>query len=279
MSGPPTVLSVVYDAEMLRTFEDMVREFTIQACEGMEFETQEMWKLVNLVFLSNRNKYRKDLPDMASTHSIESRVVRFFSQRDDTPLEDAVFRFHRAVTSDEQSGPIYVSDASTVVYFSLNPVDETSVLPDFQKNLTAALVSGFEGFHVESEYLGALMRKKPDFKFFSELDIDTKDPGIVRKILKDVTDKIPDFDDHVVFCVETRGGYHVVIKTPMLSVQDMKNITEVSKGTLHKTVDRIGDEISSSYMDYRSHARVPVPGTLQAGFKVRLVAFDDLMTL
>jgi hypothetical protein len=92
---------------------------------------------------------------------------------------------------------------------------------------------------------------------FLDIDIDTKDPEIYTKLMGLLQrEKIC---PHVV--IETHGGYHVMIC--------LLNLTKNQKMFLYNKLMR---EIDSKLVEFNNGNQCPIPGTIQGGFKVRMLA-------
>lgn len=84
---------------------------------------------------------------------------------------------------------------------------------------------------------------------FMEVDVDTKDPEVLVEVQRHC-------GDLMAATVETRNGYHVIYRPPMRG--GIRSLAEYCRA-------------NSSVCSLRRTAAPPLPGTLQGGFKVRML--------
>jgi hypothetical protein len=107
--------------------------------------------------------------------------------------------------------------------------------------------------NLESLYKSCL-HSSPE-KYFKKLDVDSKDEHNISK-LKDLF-KDNNIVPHLI--VETQGGFHVILMMKNLSNDSQKNLYQFSVQ-------------NKSWMSIeKSGCLVAIPGTIQAGFKVKIV--------
>lgn len=110
--------------------------------------------------------------------------------------------------------------------------------------------------HISSIFKSCL--HKSDNKEFLKLDVDTKDADKIESLKTFL--KEHSIEPHLV--VETRGGYHVLLKKSMI-------------GKHHEKLFRYVNETSEkgSWITIEKNALVAIPGTFQGGFLVKLFKF------
>jgi len=248
--------------------EEQVKAYGAKYCAGLN----DTDGFVKYLYLASRNKYaKKDGPGYKDTQAFNRITI----------YKDSGAAFLRYVKAYEVPIGVYVQhdetpveDATLVLYFILNPRSTvnafTALSNKVLKHLTG--VASMKLSRMESSYK-SLLHASNASKPYIELDIDVKDPDII--MLARVA--IQPFLQYEDCTVETHGGYHVVFK----------NMPKPAKSELWKEfnkmhwkydgADRHGKSIVKSMIDVRSDPSPPIPGTLQAGFKVReLVAFWSL---
>lgn len=107
--------------------------------------------------------------------------------------------------------------------------------------------------NVHSAYISALCKQRPPFL---HIEMDTKDDGILNRVVEMLLScsLMPEEDYHT---IETRAGYHFLIKHTSLGAAHAKLQAFVSSQELCTIVD--------------SRCLVPLPGTLHYGFPVRMI--------
>lgn len=123
---------------------------------------------------------------------------------------------------------------------------------------------------LDEEYKSCLHASQ--VKKYIELDIDTKDEAVLEKVRKFLS---PNYLPFITCTIETQGGYHIVL--------DFHSMGKELRGKMYqhfqsadykfKGKDIQGKTITKLYVDVRNDPVQPVPGTYQAGFKVRFVDF------
>jgi hypothetical protein len=112
-----------------------------------------------------------------------------------------------------------------------------------------------------------------------DLDIDTRDPkwlSALNQLLRD-TDK--NTFPAVVACVETRGGYHVILSRQKLSKSQLGNLHALSNKTTFKKSNVNGEMVTQRLISVQNaNCIVPLPGTRQANYHVRLIPPHTILT-
>ena len=146
-----------------------------------------------------------------------------------------------------------------VMYIDLEPRSSIKAMNELFKQYNDELVLNAFGLKDKNyrnlkRYLSwskirSVLAKNKSRRLYCDIDIDIKDEILLNEILHIVSklnNKI---------CIETKNGYHIVIPNEKKIVAELyekyKNIEEV--------------EI------HNKQVQIPIPGTLQGGFKVRLI--------
>jgi hypothetical protein len=172
----------------------------------------------------------------------KTQIKRFTSYKDD---------IYRKVKQLEcEVGSYYLKDRevpqeSLVLYINPNPRNMRRATFQLIKKCTDILETNGMNYNIHAEALSCIQRSKSK-THFCDFDIDSKDVSIcrVKEILPDNTYDI----------IETRGGYHVLVKTRL-----------APKTKWHKelrdafVIDQIGDQM------------IPVVGCTQGGFVPKFI--------
>jgi hypothetical protein len=198
-------------------------------------------------------------------------------------LESPVGSYVVESAEEGKLGEIPVPVGSTAVYMSLNP---KNMLTGW--NLTVGQVNDFYRSVVERNFGGTNLdvsklesvfrsnvHKSTAEKIYVDLDVDTKEETQLCQV-KDILRPIVAAIDAI---IETRGGYHVVLRKAGIKAHH-KALYEFSKKATFPGTARDGKTVTKHWFSLASEdgdAQVPVPGTLQGGFKVRFVDVEAFM--
>ena len=172
---------------------------------------------------------------------------------------------------DKKSGKELPSEAFAI-YLTVDPLNEIRAYNKLQKQMAdrfEKLISNVlfkessadcdmtdnqpTNLNLESVYKSCL-HSCPE-KGFKKLDVDSKDDDNINKLKALFVEN--DITPHLI--VETKGGYHVILNTQKLSSESQKNLYVFSTQNKNwMSIEKTG-------------CLVAIPGTLQAGFRVKMV--------
>jgi len=112
------------------------------------------------------------------------------------------------------------------------------------------------------------LHESPKFKYFKEFDVDTLDVEILKQFFS-ISEKIL---ANIYFAIRTRGGYHFIYKADDFPEEATKAVLDMK----FESVDKKNNKIYKQYVEIKTDVCIPVPGTMQMGFKVRFVELDEL---
>lgn len=171
-----------------------------------------------------------------------------------------------------------------VVYLNINPTCTFKAFNAFQtdfnsltnESLTTVLtkrvfsLEGLERFKkLDIELLNNLQRERSK-KHYIDIDFDLpieKFPTLSRELVKTFVQEL-DANEVKNFVIETKGGFHVLLKRDTIKYNFNESLKKVSE----KAKDCFQDlpfEIVNN-----KNEMVPLPGTLQAGFEVKMINFE-----
>ena len=220
------VHNFIYDEEQIKQFVDLI---------GTKDANHQM-------FISARHKYNKDVPFKACNISPKS-----FYNVDADHFIDLIRKYELPVGSYDDRG-VSLPTNCLVVYCTTNAREGKRAAQNFINNCMNSVFSG-DGHifnHLYENLNSAIMSSKAKTQL-TTIDIDSKDEYKEVKEFLIVENIVP------AAVIETRGGYHVLLKTD-------KNLSNVYKSFSAKHT--MGDTFC------------PIPGTLQGGFPVRFISFD-----
>lgn len=142
-----------------------------------------------------------------------------------------------------------VPQESLVIYINPNPRSQIKATRILMKKLTDIICDNAKGFNVHQEALSALQKSKSK-GYFIDFDIDVKD-----KSTFDINIVYNYVNRESVTIVETRGGYHCLLKVAKINGEYKKSFYQ----NLSKFSDVEGD------------CFIPIPGTIQGGFEVKIL--------
>ena len=171
----------------------------------------------------------------------------------------------------------YTNTNTNVCYLLCNPRSDVDsyqkAVEDIHKELKLSYSDNDRKSRTVSSLLKSSYQKTNTIKTYLELDIDTKDDEVVGKIKTFCRESIR---MDIICCVETRGGYHIVFRNT-LSTDDSRKLHHFRKQFEFLGEDKNGKPLYKNNFDVRRDPCVPVPGTLQAEFKVVLSSTADYL--
>jgi len=192
------------------------------------------------VCLFARKKYCPE--QMLSTDKVQ--LKRFLSKKEDLyykiqqlSVEVGAYRAKKG----------HVPQAALAVYINPNPRNLHTATYDSIIRLTELLKKGNKNYNPQAEVMSCIQRSKSR-NIYLDFDIDTKKVNFQQ--LANV------IDPSCLSIVETRGGFHVLVKVadilPEYKKSFFKNIVALG-------VDQTGDQL------------LPIPGCVQGGFMPRFI--------
>jgi len=174
---------------------------------------------------------------------------------------------------DHYNGELIVTDSNLVVYLRMNGKSLTSAVLGTQHTLQKfcldpGAMAGYDPRQFE-EHLRSSLAKGHTVRRYIDIEIDTKD----AKTCRDLHAAVFPLVTHAFVClVETMNGFHLVLNADRMR-NDAKtalyNLVRDSKYSF-TTTNRTGHVVQKNLMTFMSDACIPVPGTMQAGFAVKL---------
>lgn len=140
-----------------------------------------------------------------------------------------------------------VPQESLVIYIHPNPRSQKKAARHLMRKLTDIICDDSKGFNVYQESLSALQKSKSK-GYFIDFDIDTNKDVFTSNIIYKY------INEEAVTLIETRGGYHVLI--------EVNKIDNKYKSTFYQNL--------SKYSDVSGDCFIPIPGTIQGGFAVKI---------
>lgn len=157
---------------------------------------------------------------------------------------------------------LVLPNESLVLYFLLNTRNKLDGIMKFRESTDEAIQKCIESKTIfkQGTSLKSCIHKAKSIKKYVELDIDTKDPEKIEKIFKFVYSNVKP-----VCCIETHGGYHIILTHMTRDIYEFCNQPEFKydEANINKKL------ISKKYIDIRRDPQPPIPGTLQGGFQVK----------
>lgn len=147
----------------------------------------------------------------------------------------------------------YINPECMVIYIDLQPRAVKSAMNLLFKEYMDVVSEENVNYELLKKFtswskMRHVLAKNRSKKLLLDIDIDIKDEDLLNNILDIV-------DDNVECVIESRGGYHVII------INDKRIAKE-----LYEKYSK------NEYIEFSSkQVQVPIPGTLQGGFEVKLI--------
>lgn len=215
---------IILDEEILRNFIEWLPDL----------EENEVY----YVCLFARNKYCKDIVHIKSD---KAQLKRFTSKKKD--LFNKIKQLECEVGSYTQKD-IGIPQEALALYITVNPRDTWKALFGSLVHLSKCIQDTNKSVNPHQEVMSEI-QKSCSNKYYFDLDIDTKDPGIIENLGEFI-------NRDCLTILETRGGYHILIRLDKISDEYKRswynNISTVV------SIDQKGDQM------------IPVPGCTQGNF-------------
>lgn len=163
---------------------------------------------------------------------------------------------------------IPIPNDSLSVHFSLNPRDQVNALVEMNTTITKDVITnGARNVpkKFDSCFLSYLHASQQDPQFV-DVDVSTKDVGIIQKLFKECS--IP--KEAMVMSIETRDGFHFVCHKDKFPATFYTKVVKSPMNTV-ENVNWKGEKTTKKYIDVLSDVMIPIPGTYQGGFEVKLI--------
>lgn len=138
---------------------------------------------------------------------------------------------------------------SLVIYIHPNPRSQKKAARHLIRKLTDIICDDSKGFNVYQEALSALQKSKSKGYFIDfDLDLDKSTFNAEKMVYENI-------NKDAVTLIETRGGYHCLIEVARIDSNYKKIFYQNLK----------------QYSDVEGDCFIPIPGTIQGGFEVKVV--------
>jgi len=233
-------MSLVYN-------EDLIRHF-------FEYNDLLATNEAQLLLLDARKKYCSELT--STDRVVDRKVLRYYYNL------DTIVQKVKAISYVENRFFIHGTDKpmpkeAFVLYVTLNPLDTIKawfrLINDMNNQLLQAMKdeNAFRRFsRIDVEWISAL-HKSVSRKLYWVIDIDEKDFTLLHYVLNS--------DIKFRRVIETKNGFHVIV-----------HVNDENGKLLFR--DKIIDKLDGrEFIELKKNPMVPVPGTLQGGFEVKIL--------
>jgi hypothetical protein len=277
--------ALVHDAKELARFE-RIAQLALQAATPEQGRIHGTKPYVAarpalVVCLFTRSKYESE--EAKSSKSLHAML----GQELYTPRSDLVVTLHRftrphgktwTYRTTADAAPREVPTATLVAYMNMNPRDQIEPLLEFNRQVMGAVLTGARVPERLDHALVHSVHRGKQTKVCIEIDADTKDLAHIRSFIAKLAATVGGplrLFEMVWFTVETRGGYHIVFQKDDFP-RDTYQICALPEFAYSEPA-RDGKMVAKKYFDIRGDVCVPIPGTVQGGFPVRLLPDDEFV--
>jgi len=242
---------MIYDKEHLQKFVSILPELTKNE--------------VYFISLSARNKYLTEeerlFYHLGRTEMFGRKLVR--------NKEDYIKKIERlfdSLPSYKTKNGKNMPEKAMVCYANINPSDGVKAYLEFNSYINEILIKDLESNgkfqHNNFKKLDTIImnfyQKSRSRKNFIDVDCDTKDKDIVRALVSQFL--LNKLKFHI---IETKSGYHILIERNSIKYNYMIDINNANQQQI--SIHKEGEIVLNK------NEMIPIPGTLQAGFKVRFI--------
>ncbi|WP_372370544.1 hypothetical protein [Candidatus Uabimicrobium sp. HlEnr_7] len=237
--------------------EQQLKQFCQQILPPLEKDE------VIVLFLKARKKYASEL---SSDKLLQRRVIKNYKL-----FMPKLKQFNCQIGSYQDNDEKNIPQNACVIYCTVNPCSTLTAT----KNLIS----------LYSEYLFNLV-KKPDQwsnilriysttankiqssrarKYYIDIDFDVVDKTLGKKYVQRFLDVISEVHHHI---IETRGGYHILLLRSSLTPEIGRKMHQKTHILDSEGKKELGDKFE---VIINPETTIPVPGTKQGGFAVRII--------
>ena len=242
--------------------EDLIRQFydenVVPLIEG------EVYLMVG----GARKKYAMSNTDLSRSYEVVSRKLIRDNDKRKFITNIKKIKGDLSLSRDSKTDKFFPEESFTI-WFNPNPRSSLKAYVAFQKKMNHHLVQltnmnskgredHYRQFNKQSIHLHSEFQKNASRKFYSIVDIDTKDEKILIRYVKLLY-------SHIAWVSETRGGYHIVYR-----VEGNKLFFRSNPPFFQIDKDEGKVEIQHDRLTY-------VWGVIQGGFMVKPVDWNDLI--
>jgi len=223
---------------------------------------------VYFISLSARNKYltkdERTFYSLGQTEMFGREIAQTKEKLADYTLRKLEANLYSKRTRNGKEIP----EKSLVCYINVNPSSMVKAYFQFQKEMnkqiseiTIALQNGkdpnYSFVNIQTRELMNCIQKSTGTKHFIDIDCDTKEPEVTELIVIELNNA--NIKYHI---IETHGGYHFLLhKDTMPQKFNLKNVCQKASGISPNKAEVM----------INGNGMVPVPGTMQSDFLVRMV--------
>jgi len=203
----------------------------------------------------NRTLYIKS-PNSSMTRTIQKVIGKIIP----SDLSDFNGRFTEGIINDGFQCP----HEALSVYAVFNPRNQVNALHTMHHKIITGLLYNQQSAipdNFVSEFLSTLHAAPQSDKLYVEIDVDTKEPELLKKFSIKAGHEL---FTNLYFVVETQGGYHFVYKKDKFP-QNLYEVLKLQEFT-YKDIARDGKILPNQpYFSFRGDVCFPIPGTYQRG--------------
>lgn len=201
-----------------------------------------------------RSKYVKDTHGLPHIRSDKAQLKRFTSNKE--RLLTKIKQLECRIDAYKQKD-IIVPQEALDLYITINPRSFIKANKASIRKLLDLALQPYNGFHPYQEVMSEIQKAKSRTEFVS-FDFDCDQIEFTKALVK--IDRVLNQDSFDV--VETRGGYHVIVRPKLIRSSYQNNWYQVIRKIL---ADHSEDH------DNAGDIMLPVPGTYQGGHTVRFI--------
>lgn len=195
------------------------------------------------VALFARKKYD---PLLQSTSSDKMQLKRFLATKENLKLKIKQLEIDYGLYKLKNT---IATQQSLALYITPNPRCMKKAQNQLLINLATAITKGNVFHNLHAEALSCVQKSK-SYSYVIDFDIDTKEIDLSK------INEIPKESYNV---LETRGGYHILIKPHLITQESINGFNKSQKHWYQAIMDTYS-------VDQAGDQMIPVPGTSQGGF-------------
>lgn len=205
-----------------------------------------------------RSKYTKDIISLPHIRSDKAQLKRFTSNKD--RLLSKIKQLECPIGAYKQK-EIEVPQQALALYISINPRCFIKATKKSLHKLVDLITQPYNGFHPYQEVMSEIQKAKSKSRFVSfDFDVD-------KNFFYEIYNKIDFINLDSLSVVETRGGFHFIVRVDKVNILYTKNWYTKMSDLLNNY---------SSDKDNKGDIMLPIVGTYQGGLCVKFKVIDGL---
>ena len=238
-----------------------------------ELKTDEVY----FISLSARNKYLTEEERKKYSLGRTEMFGRCIAKSKEQLKDYTIKKLESVLSYKTTKNGSKIPEKALVTYININPSSMIKAYMLFQKEMNKQVAEvmqalqnnkepNFSYINIQDRVLMNCIQKSSGTKTFIDIDCDTKESHVINFIQDTLNASLIHY-----LIIETHGGFHFLIKKDTIPTKKQKTVTKSFNLQKLCTDAQALSEQKKVEVMINGNAMVPVPGTCQANFLVRMI--------